>query len=242
MRRVMGVAVAASLAACGGSAPSLPPELFVVTYQAVDARGQPLAGVQIAEDGELAGTTDDDGLHQSFIEGAVGTSRRLEHACPEGYAPPEGEGARTLQLRAEEVLDPHEARLGIRVHLRCIPARVRVAVIAETGEPGIGVSLGGRTLGQTGPDGSLIQITEVTAGATLALAFDATTSEADLQPARMERVCPVGTSDGTCFQRVRFEEVAPRRRRARRTPRAPRAPVGMRAPRMSPGIYIPEAF
>ncbi|MEO0323796.1 MAG: hypothetical protein AAF447_12625 [Myxococcota bacterium] len=224
--------------ACGGE-DAAPARLFVVTYQAQGAPGEPLDGVEVSVDGEPVGSTDEYGLLQSFLRGSAGQSRLIEHRCPEGWAAPEGSTPRTVQLSRDQALDPSEARLGLQVKMRCLPQEVRVAVVVDTDEPGIESAVNGEVVGRTDEEGLLFHVARATPGTQLALAFHAPGTAR-----RTERLCAVGVRDSLCAFHVRLpapvEEPRPVRPRPRR--RTTMRATMSAAPPVMREVTIPEAF
>ena len=237
---MLGLAMLSATSACGGQ-PATPARLFVVTYQAQGAPGEPLGGVEVSVDGVAAGTTDEHGLLQSFLRGRAGQSRLIEHRCPEGWLAPEGSTPRTMQLSRDRAIDPAEARLGIQVKVRCLPQQVRVAVVVDADEEGVISRVNGDLVGTTDEEGLLFHVARVTPGTPLALAF-----EAPGTTRRTERMCAVGRQDAVCALHVRLPAPGGEERRAPRRRRRPAMRASMRASmRTSPAmrtVVIPEAF
>ena len=216
---ILGLSLIAMLPACGED--DEPPPRYPFTFSAT-TDNQPLEGVSITVNEQVAGTTSAEGLLQQDLTGPEGAPVSVGAQCPDGYTL-RGE-SQVHTLRRVISLDPATAQRGIQVQFSCAPEhRDAVVIVRATDRPGLPVELDGREVGRTDANGVAHVHVRMSPQTSFQLRI-ATASNARLRPQNPSRSFTVPDRDEVFVFDQSFEEEAPPRRRVRRA--APRtAPI-----------------
>jgi hypothetical protein len=204
------------LGACGED--DEPPPRYPFTFSAT-VDNQPLEGVSITVNEQVAGTTNGEGLLQQDLTGPEGAPVSVGAQCPEGYTL-RGE-TQVHTLRRVISLDPATSQRGIQVQFACAPEhRDAVVIVRAADRVGLPVELDGREVGRTDANGVAHVHVRMAPQTSFQLRI-ATASNERLRPQNPSRSFTVPDRDEVFVFDQPFEEEAPPRRRIRRaTPRS----------------------
>jgi hypothetical protein len=225
-RAVLAGLVIVGLTACEEEA--APPPRHPFTF-AVNADGDPLAGVQITVNDGSVGATDAEGVLRVDLTGPEGASVRVAAVCPEGHRRPDPQ---VYSLRRVQSLDPATAARGIEVAFNCPPERRNAVVVVRTHEQaGVPVMLDGREVARTDASGAAHLHVAMAPGTTFLVQLD-TRHNDRLRPRSPGQSYTLPDRDEVFVLDQRFSEEQP--------PPVRRRPVRRREPEVRLPIRIPS--